>query len=129
MFTHFWNNSKTVVRRCSAKKVFLKISRYSQESISAGVTVLWNLQGFRLPIIKNTPTMVFPYGFCKVLETPSFRIYTINKSVNYLSSWTFSAPVLKTYSNDKKFHIWSFFYYIVHGTIIQTGITSKKIPL
>ena len=48
---------KAVVRGYSVKKVFLKISQYSQEN-----TYTWNL--------KETLAQVFPVNFSKYLRTP-----------------------------------------------------------
>ena len=50
--SRFPEKAKSVARRCSLKSVFLKISRNSQKSISAGVTFLMKLQHFPVNIMK-----------------------------------------------------------------------------
>ena len=51
-------------RRCSIKKMFLKISPNSNENTCFGVSCLIKLQ---------TPTQVFLCEFCKIFKTLSFR--------------------------------------------------------
>ena len=56
--------SEAVVRRCSVKKVFLKISQNVQEITCAGVFILIKLQA------SGACTLMFPVNFVKFLRTP-----------------------------------------------------------
>ena len=64
-------------RRCPSKKVFLKISQYSQENTCVGVN-----------FIKKTPTQVFSYEYCKIFKNSFFyRTSAVAASENYESSF------------------------------------------
>ena len=62
--------SEAVARRCSVKKVFLKISQYSQENTCARVSLLIKLQA-DAKLKKRIQYRCFPVNFAKFLRTPS----------------------------------------------------------
>ena len=60
-------------RRCSVKKVFLKISQNSQENTSAEVSFQYNCRPQACNFIKKeTPTQVFPREFCETFKNTFF---------------------------------------------------------
>ena len=59
-------NSEVAVRRCSAKKVVLKISQNSQENTCVGVCLTWNFTK------KETPTQLFYCEFCEIFKNTFF---------------------------------------------------------
>ena len=62
---------EAVTRRCSVKKVFLKISQNIQENSSARVSFLIKLQAGRLQLIKKRLWhWCFPVNFTKFVTTP-----------------------------------------------------------
>ena len=61
--------TEAVVRRCSVKKVFLKISDNSQENTRARVSFLIKLQASGL-LKKRLWHRCFPVNFAKFLRTP-----------------------------------------------------------
>ena len=64
---------EAVVRRCFVEKVFLEISRNSQENTCARASFLINLQALDLQLYqKETLTQVLPANFAKFLRTPFF---------------------------------------------------------
>ena len=61
-------------RRCSIKKLFLKISQYSQENTCVGIFFLIKLQPYRpATLLKETPTQVFPVNISKFLRIPILK--------------------------------------------------------
>ena len=59
------NMFKVVIRRCSIKKVFLKISQNSQENVCARFSFLIKTQVTGLQFYqKETPVLVFFCEFC-----------------------------------------------------------------
>ena len=65
--------SEAAVRRCSTKKVFIKILQNSQKKTCAGVFVLIKLQASKSEFInKETPAQAFLYKFCKIFNNPYF---------------------------------------------------------
>ena len=77
------NDTETVVRRCSVKKVFLEISQNSQENTCARDSSLMKLQGEAwdfinrealaqvwLATLKSEWQRCFPKNFAKFLRTP-----------------------------------------------------------
>ena len=48
-------------RKCSTRKLFLKISQYSQENTCVGISLLIKMQGFRTPALlkRDSNTSVF----------------------------------------------------------------------
>ena len=65
---------EAVAQMCSAKKVFLEISQYSQKNTCAGVSFLIKLQASGLWNLLKTKTLaqVLPVNFAKFLRTPFF---------------------------------------------------------
>ena len=65
---------EAVVRRCSVKKMFLKISQNFQENICARVSFLIKLRGLRAATLlkKKLWHKCFPMNFAKYLRTPFF---------------------------------------------------------
>ena len=77
------NDTETVVRRCSVKKVFVEISQNSQENTCARDSSLMKLQGEAwdfinretlaqvwLATLKSEWQRCFPKNFAKFLRTP-----------------------------------------------------------
>ena len=66
--------TEAVVRRCSVKKVFLKISQNSKENTGARVSFLIKLQtsGLQLYHKKKTLALVFSCEFCEVFKNALF---------------------------------------------------------
>ena len=62
--------AEVAVRRCSVKKVFLKLSRNSQESICVGVSFSITLQACFIK--KRLRNRCFPVNFAKFLRTPFY---------------------------------------------------------
>ena len=61
-------------RRCSLKKVFLKIPQNGQENTSVRVSSLIKLQGWGLQLfIKETLEHVFPCEFCEIFKNTFLR--------------------------------------------------------
>ena len=75
--------SEAVAQRCSVKKLFLEISRNSQENTSARVSFLIKLLKKRLYFIKKeTLTQVFSCEFCEISKnTFSYRTPPMTASV------------------------------------------------
>ena len=68
--------SEAVARRCSVKKMFLKISQNSQESTCVGVAWACNF------IKKETPTLVLSFEFCEIFKNTFFyRAHPVAASV------------------------------------------------
>ena len=59
-------NSEAAVRRCSTKKVVLKISQNSQENTCVGVCLTWNFTK------TETPTQLFYCEFCEIFKNTFF---------------------------------------------------------
>ena len=59
-------NPEAAVRRCSVKKVVLKISQNSQENTYVGVCLTWNFTK------KETPTQLFYCEFCEIFKNTFF---------------------------------------------------------
>ena len=66
--------SKSVVRRCSVKKIFLKTSQNSQENTCARVSFFNKVAAFRTATLlkKRLWHKCFPVNFAKFLRTPFF---------------------------------------------------------
>ena len=63
----FFKLGKAVTRRCSVKKLFLKILQNSQEKTCARFSFLIKLQALGLQLIKKeTLAQVFPCEFCEI---------------------------------------------------------------
>ena len=81
--------AEVAVRRCSVKKVFLKLSRNSQESICVGVSFSITLQACFIK--KKTPKQVFSREFCKIFKntflyrTPAMAASANGKLFNWFS--------------------------------------------
>ena len=70
-------SSEAVVRRCSVKEVFLKISQNSQENTCARVSFLIKLQAL------GTLAQVFSCEFCEISKNPlSYRTPPVAASVS-----------------------------------------------
>ena len=64
---------KSVVRRCTIKKVFLEISQNSQENTCARVCVLIKLQAWVCNLFKKeTLALVFSCEFCEISKNNFF---------------------------------------------------------
>ena len=64
---------EAVLRRCSVKKVYLKISQNSQKNTFAGVSFLIKFQAEACRFIKKeTPALVFSCKFCKIFKNTFF---------------------------------------------------------
>ena len=64
---------EAVVRRCFVEKVFLEISRNSQENICARASFLINLQALDLQLYqKETLTQVLSCEFCQISKNTIF---------------------------------------------------------
>ena len=76
--------NQSPLKRCSVKKVLLKISQNSQENISVRVTFLINLQAKACNFIKKeTLAQVFSCEFCKFSKnTFSYRAHSMTASIN-----------------------------------------------
>ena len=61
---------EAVVRRCSVKKMFLKILLNPQENTCA--RVYFSIRLFKQLFLKKTLAQVFSYEFCKVFERAYF---------------------------------------------------------
>ena len=69
----FFHGTEAVVRRCSVKTVFLKISQNLQENASAKISFLIKLQASTCIFIqKETLTHVFSCEFCKIFKSTIF---------------------------------------------------------
>ena len=70
-----WNHlSDAIVRRCSVKKVFVKISQNSQQNTCATVSFLIKLLVSTCNFIKKRLLhRCFPVSFVKFLKTPFFK--------------------------------------------------------
>ena len=81
---------KAVVRRCSAKKVFLEIWQNSQENTCIRISFLIKLQAKACNFIKKeTLTQVFPCEFCEIsTNTVSYKTTRLAASVHGLKSNT-----------------------------------------
>ena len=77
-------NSEAVTRRCSVKKVFLKISQNSQENTCARVSFFVKLQASGLQLDKKvTQAQVFSCEFCETSRIHFFnRTPLVAASVN-----------------------------------------------
>ena len=65
--------TEAVTRKCSVKKVFLKISQNLQENICARVSFLIKLQASACNFIKKeTLTQMFSCEFCKIFKSTIF---------------------------------------------------------
>ena len=75
--------TEAVTRRCSVKKVFLKISQNSQENTRARVSFLIKLQAEACNLIKKeTLAQVFSCEFCEIFKNTIFyRIHPVAASV------------------------------------------------
>ena len=61
-------------RKCSTRKLFLKISEYSQENTCVGISFLIKMQAFRDPaLLKETRTQVFFANIEKFLRAPILK--------------------------------------------------------
>ena len=76
--------NESVVRRCSVKKMLLKLSQNSQENTCAGVSFLIRLQASACNLIKKkTLSQVFSCKFCEISKntffyrTPSVAVSSI----------------------------------------------------
>ena len=64
---------EAAVQRCSVKKVFLKISQYSQDKTCPGVSFLSKLQAWGLQLYwKRLSHRCFPMNFAIFLRTPFY---------------------------------------------------------
>ena len=85
--------SEAVVQRCSAKKVFLRISQNSQENTCTRVSFLIKLQACNF-IKKETLTQVFSCEFCKISQnTFLYRTPLVAASEAYFLHWGKSLQV------------------------------------
>ena len=66
--------TEVVVKKCSAKKVFLKISQNSQESTYDRVSFLTKLKAWGLQLyLKKTLTQVFSCEYCEISKSTFFH--------------------------------------------------------
>ena len=69
-----WVTPEAAVRRYSSKWVFLEISQYSPENISAGVSSYWSCKSYGLQVyLKQTPTQVRSCEYHKFLRKTFFQ--------------------------------------------------------
>ena len=69
---HYIKAWKSIMNRCSIKKLFLKISQYSQESACVGVSSLMKMQTFSPAALfkKRLRHRCFPVNYAKFLRIP-----------------------------------------------------------
>ena len=107
-------------RRCSKKKLFLKISQYSHENIYAGVSFPIKIKPSGLQLCQiETPTQVFSWQYCEIFKksyfdkhlwTAAFQSFSFYISLNVFLheqiTWKASKEVNKTFSEkqNKKCH-------------------------
>ena len=64
-------SAEAVGRRCSVKKMFLKISQNAQENTCARACFLITMQAEACDLIKKeTLAQVFSYEFCEIFKRP-----------------------------------------------------------
>ena len=72
------SSSKSIMnRKCSTRKVFLKISQYSQENTCVGISFLIKIQAFRAPaLLKETREIFKNTYFEEHLRTAASESFT-----------------------------------------------------
>ena len=88
-YLKFW---KSIINRCSIKKLFSKISQYLQENTCVGVSFLIKMQAFRFAILLKTDSNTdVSREYCKTFKNTWEHLWT--------AVWTFSLWINNITSN------------------------------
>ena len=93
--------SESVARRCSVKKVFLKISQNSQKNTCA--SLFFNKVAGLMPAIvlkKRLQYKCLPVNFAKFLRTPFLKEHLRQLLLRFRTAWSFKMlDILSLYNN------------------------------